>query len=563
MERKKNVVLIVMDQEKRWTNLPVEFPFSKELPYRNKLLKESVFYNRMTCNTNPCTPSRGVLYTSQHINQTGCFANFIDLPVDEKNTPTLGHMMRHAGYYCCYKGKWHLGDGVNDLNARKSFDKDGRPNIKFGPPGGALNQSDEIDYNLETQDNMEIYGFSDWQAFGDKWGMGLEGFKYDSIYADSAKKWLETKGKELNQKNKPFFMAVNFINPHDIMFFLASAAQQKSKVDFENNFPGPFPAASFKFAPQTKMYEKEFNILPKTLHSHEDGQELPAPMAFYKRLYDRTFGLMTTDEEYMTNLDYYLNCMRDSDRHLGTVLNALEMNGMMENTVILLTSDHGEMAGEHSLRQKGQCIYKENIGIPFLIRFPSEVERKNITSNTLISSIDVVPTILAIAGVQNIKQKYPMIKGESILNDALGMGDVDDDKLPREVLFQYALSNQPKKDTPGRRPFCQAIITEQYKFARYFSGVSGYKFGYNSFEELISMNDLVLFDVLNDPDELHNLAQTKELMFQNKNLIENLNRRLDRLILKEAKRKEDVLMPWSMINEPVGEGFDNIKSSKL
>ena len=79
---------------------------------------------------------------------------------------------------------------------------------------------------------------------------------------------------------------------------------------------------------------------------------------------------MDDAEDFSEFLDYYVNCLRDSDQHIGTVLQALDQQGLAQDTVVLFTADHGEMGGEHSLRQKGNMLYKENFGVPFLMRLP-------------------------------------------------------------------------------------------------------------------------------------------------------------------------------------------------
>jgi arylsulfatase A-like enzyme len=157
-----------MDQERRWETLPKNFPFESALPARAELVSTSTTFKRMTCNTNPCTPSRSVLYTGQHITKTGCFANFIDLPLDQEKIPTLGTMMRREGYYTVYKGKWHLGDNIELSPASSSFLPDGSPRIKFGPGEGGLPVPEDLDNldhlienarRLQTQDNLEPYGY--------------------------------------------------------------------------------------------------------------------------------------------------------------------------------------------------------------------------------------------------------------------------------------------------------------------------------------------------------------------------------------------------------------------
>ena len=103
---KPNIVLIVMDQECRWEDLPKSKSFSleKELPARARLKKEGAYFSRACAATNPCTPSRSVLYTGQHWNRQGCYANFLDLETtgqggkERSEHATLGHLLRSEGY---------------------------------------------------------------------------------------------------------------------------------------------------------------------------------------------------------------------------------------------------------------------------------------------------------------------------------------------------------------------------------------------------------------------------------------------------------------------------------
>ena len=70
------------------------------------------------------------------------------------------------------------------------------------------------------------------------------------------------------------------------------------------------------------------------------------------------------------HVNYYLNCLIDVDRHIGAVLDALEESGQDADTVIIFTSDHGEMAGAHHLRQKGSVAFRETVNVPLVIVDP-------------------------------------------------------------------------------------------------------------------------------------------------------------------------------------------------
>ncbi len=111
------------------------------------------------------------------------------------------------------------------------------------------------------------------------------------------------------------------------------------------------------------------------------------------------------------HVNYYINCMLDVDRHIGTVLDALEANGQAENTIIVFTSDHGEMAGAHHLRQKGSVAFKETVNVPLIIVDPRH--SGGVRTEAVGSHLDLVPTTLAYAGLseQERKQRYPFLKG--------------------------------------------------------------------------------------------------------------------------------------------------------
>merc|ERR1712216_149740 len=330
-------------------------------------------------------------------------------------------------------------------------------------------------------------------------------------------------GKEFSLAGKPWLLAVNFINPHDIMFFMASEEQRnhlnQQREDLKAGYHSfnPFINSKFLAAPSSELYAKSFGLLPATLHAHSEpsheANTLPSPAKLYQQNMDALFGVMvegggaglaTTQSKatWSRYVDYYLNCLRDVDKHIGQVLDALDAAGLTQSTIVILTSDHGEMAGEHGLRQKDGTIYKENINVPFLIRPPDSPQSSAMTS--MVSSVDIAPTLLAVAGVDDGEraQKYPMLPGHNLLPLVFpgSTHSIDDD---RALLFQYGMGMPQQKDV-GRRPFCQAILTKQYKFGRWFAGAIGYRFP-STFEHLVQTNNLVLYDRVADPMEIQNL----------------------------------------------------------
>merc|ERR1712061_455942 len=103
---------------------------------------------------------------------------------------------------------------------------------------------------------------------------------------------------------------------------------------------------------------------------------------------------------------------------------------------------------------------------------------KGSSLSNMVSSIDLVPTVLAIAGVDDTTraQRYPALGGQNLLPAVLaGNYSREDRENDRGVLFQYGMGAPPKKDMEQKRPFCQAVITKRYKFGRWFAGARGYE----------------------------------------------------------------------------------------
>src|SRR5262249_55439696 len=144
------------------------------------------------CPATMCTSSRSILMTGLQTRDNGMYEN-VDVPwmgSMSPDIPTIGHMLRKAGYYTAYTGKWHLS---------REFD--------VSEPDGPLTKE------------MEQYGFSDLFSPGDIIGHTLGGYSFDHLIAGSAITWLRRKGRPLADQGKPWSLFVSLVNPHDIMYF--------------------------------------------------------------------------------------------------------------------------------------------------------------------------------------------------------------------------------------------------------------------------------------------------------------------------------------------------------
>jgi arylsulfatase len=331
-----NILMIVTDQQRHWHDLPQDLP----LPAHDWLRARGVALTNYHVNTTPCSPSRSNIYFGQHTQHTKMVANYGAPPFPEvpKDMPSMGDYLRANGYYTAYKGKWH----ISDMDARYDLTYGRYPN---------------------SVDALEHFGFSDYNFDGDPHGSTWTGYKFDRQIASETATWLQDKAKRID--GKPWMLAVNFVNPHDIMYFADTETQVSSKR--HRDFLAPSAPS-----PVDPMYAAQWHMPLPASFKAEDLSTKPWAHKAYGDFCTMAFGAMphTDEAAWLRYVNYYLNCIRDVDAQIMTVLKALETSGQLENTIIVFTADHGEMAGAHGLRQKGPFIYRENTRVPFLIAHP-------------------------------------------------------------------------------------------------------------------------------------------------------------------------------------------------
>jgi arylsulfatase len=364
-----NILLVVSDQERQRGWLPP----SVSLPWRDRLISEGLEFTRYYTHSSPCSPSRASLLTGRYLPGHGVTDNVI-MPEHaelDPSVPTVGSLLRAGGYRSSYIGKWHL------------------------------SQSEHPD--------MEAYGYSDWDG-NDRHFMGWAGtgVHFDPVIASNAAHWLRTNAATPTASGAsapaPWFLTVALVNPHDVMWFPVDQPGYRERH--------PDEVAGIRRILESAAW-KEDDALPIYGDSYDEVfEELPAnfsddlhakPEAHRQWRWDQQHGLWgyidpSDKKAWLRHLDYYVELHRLADRSLGTVLQALQDSGAWDDTVVIFTSDHGDMCGSHGLRSKGPFVYDEIMRVPLYVRAPG-ITGPHTATDALATHVDLAATVCSLAGI--------------------------------------------------------------------------------------------------------------------------------------------------------------------
>jgi arylsulfatase len=524
-----NILFVFTDQERyfrRW-------PAGLDLPAHQRLQRSGVTFGNHYCPAVMCTSSRAVVVTGLQTADNRMFENADAAWVESLSTgtPTVGHMLRKAGYYTAYKGKWHL---------NKEF------------------ESTDPDRLFTTE--MDAYGFSDYAWPGDVLAHAKGGYMFDHMIAGSAVSWLRNRGRMLSDDGKPWSLFVSLVNPHDIMYLNTDAPGERVQDT------GRLMMHSAR-VPDHPDYRRRWNApLPASLRQPFDEPGRPKAHGEYDRAWGYTLGrIPLEDARWRSFTDYYLNCIRAVDAQVATLLAELDALKLAERTIVVFTSDHGEMGGAHGLRGKGAFAYEECLHLPFYVVHPDV--RGGQACRALSSHIDLAPTLLSLAGMDRTriaefagrdlpgKDLSPAIGNpgtsglhavrEQILFTFSGVAQTDAELM--RVIAEGTVAGKDQKTAIrdagfkpdlGKRGSVRATFDGRYKFARYFSPLQRHR--PTTLDQLYQRNDVELYDLQDDPGELKNLAALKG---SNAALVASMNAKLNAVMDAEFGRDDGREMP--------------------
>jgi arylsulfatase A-like enzyme len=528
-----NILFVLVDQEHFFPQWP--FP----VPAREAIKKKAITFLNHQAASCVCSSARSVVYTGQHIQQTGIADNLNYIWQRDLSTriKTVGHRLTDLGYHAAYQGKWHL-SATLDLNDR--------------PIDAPL---------LDYRKTMESYGFKDFFGIGDLIDGTLGGYSYDDGTLATAVTWLRTEAQTLREKKQPWYLAVNLVNPHDTMYFDSDTGTE--------NIQGKSHALGIARAPDDELYRATWDSVPMPASRHQpfDAPGRPKAHLYYQQSVDLLVGAWPDEDRRWRALrNYYFNAIRDCDQKVERLMDALEHNGMAKNTIVIFTADHGELGGSHQMRGKGTNAYHQQNHLPLMVIHPAIPGGKHCQAIT--SQLDLTPTILALTGKDGaaLARAGEGLRGKDF-SPLLRNPEAAQPKAVRPAsLFNFnmlsyanpkwaALSIDTRKyrtkspeqqeaamaghapDFPNRTAI-RSIFDGRYRFSRYFSPVQ-----FNTpktMEELRAKNDLEVYDLQADPDEMTNLALDPK---KNGDLIVALNQATNDRIADEVGVDDGSFLP--------------------
>jgi arylsulfatase len=531
-----NFLFILTDQERMFR--PGELPADYHLPAHERLIERGTLFENHCIGSAVCTPSRSVLYTGQHIQHTRMFdnTNFPWINSMSTDIPTIGHLLRDVGYHTAYKGKWHLTKEFETVN-------------KLGSPTKIFTQE------------MEAYGFSDYFGVGDIIGHDRGGYLHDGVISAMAVNWLRGRGMELSAERKPWFLAVNLVNPHDVMFL---NTDRPGEAVQNRNILG-----HIRPEPTDPLYQKQWTFdLPKTYSERLDAPGRPRCHADYLRSHDALMGRVANEDwRWKRRHNYYLNCLRDVDRSIETVLAEIDSLGFASNTIIVMTADHGDLDGAHRLHSKGATAYREQNNVPLIVAHPALPGGKRCKAVT--SHLDIAPTLVGLSGAsaERKKEVTKKLPGKDFSAVFAAPEKATRDSVRDGALFCYNMfayidgeflerAVEIKQQPDGKAKIAEAVKTGQlrpdmkkrgairsvydgkYRFTRYFSPREHHR--PTTIEVVYAHNDLELFDLEADPLEQTNLALDRS---KYQHVIEEMNAKLNALIDREVGEDLGQMLP--------------------
>jgi len=356
MRNKPNILFIMTDQQ-RWNTVGNAKPEKLKTPSLDQLVADGCNFVNAFCQGPICIPSRASFLTGKYVHQHRLFHNNGRLPDYET---TWGDVLKENGYDTVSIGRTHtIHKGFSHISVplEDSYLDFIEKHYASGCRKFLYNHDDPVVYPGDKEDFIE--------------------FRRTRAACDAL--------RSLKERGNPFAMFLGYCAPHNPYVIPAPYAEMYANVEF----------------PTPKLFDED---LVRPDFSDDN-----------RKIFEMTRSM---DMTRMTR--WYYGMVSMIDDCLGRLFETLDSLELADDTIVIFTSDHGEMLGDHGRLAKG-CIYEESVKIPFIMRNP-EFFPAGKTVPALIESVDLFPTILDYVGLEIPNQAY-RLRGKSIRGLTEGTAD--------------------------------------------------------------------------------------------------------------------------------------------
>ena len=495
-----NVVLIICDDLNRLGSGVSGEKYIPEVqtPHLDAFAESATVFTRAYANVSLCAPSRASLFTGVAPQHSQFYSNSLWWKNDQlARAGTLMDAFRASGYRVFGTGKimhhfrkreWDefgfkvdYGPMAWDGNDRIALDSVPEPFRSEGAIDGSFGPLQKRPMNLK--DSMES-----------QWVCRSSGINRPYWYENELERdrtpdeknalWARNKIDQLARDNNesPFFFAIGFVRPHT---------------------PLHVPARWFD------LYESDSFSLPiQRKHdcddTYLDQQFILSHKGFYR--YQKLISSYQTEEEGLRAwVQAYLASVSAVDACIGVVVDALKSTDFWENTILIVTSDHGYHLGQKEFLFKS-ALWEESMRIPLLVRVPG-ISDESVHIDAPVSLIDIYPTLVELCGLTvpfSNQVKRVGVSFKPLLNSNY---QEEGERMALGVM--QAENFQPSDESSLNEPFLNqhwTLRTDQWRYIRYQDGS----------EEL--------YDHINDPNEWHNLAGVPAHAEEQQKLVQQLRK---------------------------------------
>ena len=406
-------------------------------PTLDALASEGMRFDNVFCTNSICTPSRATILTGQYSHVNGVLDLYDALPRDRHDLP---REIKQAGYTTAMIGKWHLKTSPNHFDYFSVIAGQGSymNSVLHVSEGGEVRR---IRYDSTLQREVEV--------------IDTKGHSSD-VLTDITLDWLDKK----RDKSKPFFLMHHFKAPHDMFVY----APRYESYLADRHVPEPTnlydqPGPNWGSIATRGEDDALVGVIGATLSPQKSKRNLSK---YYRKKIEAKLGRKDltdrelTSETYQMYVREYLRCVKGIDDNLKRILDYLKDNDLLENTIVVYTSDQGMLLGEHDFMDK-RWMYEESIRMPLIVRWPG-VTQQGSTNDWLINNTDFMPTLLDIAGIEIPEQ----VQGRSFV-EAL-KGGPEPDNWRQSSYYRYWMHMAHRMNTPAHF----GIRTKRYKLIFFY-----------------------------------------------------------------------------------------------